>query len=462
MNQRIRSEWSGAGRHGAWLALAAMLPILFGAPARGQEFILPPTLLLPNYDRVHPGLEEALEAGAFIARAVNVSAVFYNPAGIALVRRTVLIASVQGYELTTLSGSGFQHSTPVSSFEGLPSSLGLVLGSEVIPWENVRVGFAVIHPLHWNQNAVASTVQNAAQRVSYSVSSAIDSLVPTISVSWAAARTLRLGGSIELPYTTLSENGQLSGELTDAATSQGTIRNIAAGGSTFQLRLAGAVQWEPVSWLALGATVRTPGLRLVNGGSFQYDSLTNLNAGTQQIFFQDSDPSFEYRLPTEVGLGSALKLGPVGLEFDVRFHAATHTYPLFRSDKPARVVDTRSGVPVPSEVPFPGIDYRAQAVWNWGVGVHLYLSPAISLSGGMYVDFSPVGAETPVFRRIDLLGFRSGISFHGEKVSGSVGVGWEHGHGSDDLFPTDLPIPSQKGEITVDTFSVLGSVSFRF
>ncbi|HET6983014.1 MAG TPA: hypothetical protein VFI53_12785, partial [Myxococcaceae bacterium] len=40
--------------------------LLGGTAARAQDFVFPPSLLLPNYDRVHPGLDEALEAGAFI------------------------------------------------------------------------------------------------------------------------------------------------------------------------------------------------------------------------------------------------------------------------------------------------------------------------------------------------------------------------------------------------------------
>jgi len=462
MNEQNGSESlhrRGSERSRCWPLL---ILVLVGETARAQELILPPTLLLPNYDRIYPGLEEALEGGAFIARAQSVTALFYNPAGIALVQRTVLSASVQGYQLTTLGGSGFQHSTPVSSFEGLPSSLGVVLGSEVIGWEKVRLGFAVAQPVHWHQNAVASSTPEPGQRVSYSVASAFDTVVPTVSLGWAAAGNLRLGGAIEFPYTTLSENGQLSGELTSTSTSHGTIRNITAGGSTFQIRAVGGVQWEPLAWLAVGLTVRTPGLKLLNGGSFTYESLTNLNAGTEQVFFEDTEPTFEYRLPAGIGLGTAFQFGLFRFEVDLRWHAGTHEYPLFSSQTPARVVDTTSGAPATREIPFPTITYRARQVWNWSVGAQLMLSTNFSLSGGMYVDSSPVDLETPVFRRVDLIGLRGGVSFHSAKVSGSVGLGWEHGKASDDLFPVGVPIPGEQAEITLDTFSVILAVSFKF
>ena len=153
----------GGGRIWWW---AVLLLIALGGSARAQDYVIPPTLLLPNYDRVYPGLDEALEGGAFIARARNAPALFYNPAGIALSPRTVLNASAQGYQLTTLSGSGFQQ-TSGGAFEPLPSFVGLVLGKEVIDWETVRIGFAVVNSVHSNLRVAASTTPAEGQRASY-------------------------------------------------------------------------------------------------------------------------------------------------------------------------------------------------------------------------------------------------------------------------------------------------------
>src|SRR5215475_14383151 len=168
---------------------------LGGTTARAQDFVFPPSLLLPNYDRVHPGLDEALEAGAFVARARNAPAVAYNPAGISLTDRTILNASTQGYQLTVLGGSGFEHASPVSSFESMPSFLGIVFGRDLIDWETVRLGFAVVTPVHWDQSVVATTEPEPQRRVDYSVHSMFSTTVPTFSVGWAVSSSLRLGAS---------------------------------------------------------------------------------------------------------------------------------------------------------------------------------------------------------------------------------------------------------------------------
>jgi hypothetical protein len=69
------TRWRRAARWVGWRALL-LLAVTSPTIARAQDVVLPPTLLLPNYDRVFPGLIESLEGGAFIARARSAPAVF--------------------------------------------------------------------------------------------------------------------------------------------------------------------------------------------------------------------------------------------------------------------------------------------------------------------------------------------------------------------------------------------------
>jgi len=436
------------------------LLVLGAMPARAQEVVLPPSLLLPNYDRVYPGLIESIEAGAFIARARNAPAVAYNPAGIAVTDRTVLNASAQGYQLTALGGTGFDHSSPVSSFESIPSFLGVVLGRDVLDWESVRLGFAVVTPVHWDQAAIASTVPQGGERASYDVHSSFNTVVPTFSVGWAVSPSIRLGASIEFPYTTLSDEGELSGEFTTPTTSQGSIRNVAAGGSALDLVGVFGAQWTALSWLQLGFLFRTPGLKILSTGTFHFESLTALTSGNRHIFFSDSNARFEFRTPMEISGGAAVALGPVELELDLRWHDGTHTYQLFSSDVQGSVVDTTSGLPVTTTFPFPGVPYRARPVVNGSFGLHVTLTPAVNLSAGVYLDQSPVDILGNGFRRVDMVGFRTGVGFQLSRLGASFGVGWEHGKGIADLAPDT--VPSQHEELTLNTFTVLFSVSYKF
>jgi hypothetical protein len=430
--------------------------------ARAQNTQLPPSLLLPNYDRVHPGLIEALEAGAFIARARNAPAVAYNPAGISLTDRTILNASTQGYQITFLGGSGFEHASPVSSFESLPSFLGIVFGRDLIDWEAVRLGFAVVTPVHWDQSVVATSQPEAERRISYSVHSIFSTTVPTFSAGWAVSSSIRLGASIEFPYTSLSDQGQLSSEVSTPTTSQGSIRNVTAGGSTLDLVGVVGAQWTPLRWLDLGILIRSPGLRVLSTGSLNIESLTTLTSGgSRHAYFDDPDARFEYRSPLEVSMGAAFTLGRVQFEVDLRWHDGTQSYSLFSSNQQGRLVDTTSGVPVVSSFQFSGVPYRARPVVNASVGAHLTLTQALNLSAGMYLDQSPVDLLGQGFRRVDLIGFRTGIGLQLGGFGASVGVGWEYGKATDDLVP-DTAAQAEHEELTLNTFSILFSVSYKF
>src|SRR5512137_1299268 len=85
------------------VASLAAIAVLAALPARAQTIgnpsVVPPSAILTKYDRVLIGQEEALESGAFVARVGDSTAVWYNPAGLALVDRSVIGASATGYEL---------------------------------------------------------------------------------------------------------------------------------------------------------------------------------------------------------------------------------------------------------------------------------------------------------------------------------------------------------------------------
>ena len=79
---RARRGWGLLGMVLAGLCLPS--------EAAAQELLLPPTLLIPNYNRVFPGLDESIEAGASLARSGTPPALWYNPAGLVLSERTTV------------------------------------------------------------------------------------------------------------------------------------------------------------------------------------------------------------------------------------------------------------------------------------------------------------------------------------------------------------------------------------
>src|SRR5262245_33947872 len=75
------------------------------ASLRAQHFIIQPpsfTLTLPNYNRTSIGQVGGLQGGAFVARANDSSANWYNPAGLALAPKAQISSSAGTYTLFNL------------------------------------------------------------------------------------------------------------------------------------------------------------------------------------------------------------------------------------------------------------------------------------------------------------------------------------------------------------------------
>ncbi|HTS80723.1 MAG TPA: hypothetical protein VMH40_09015 [Myxococcaceae bacterium] len=446
------------------LVVAALLACVEAAAQ--VNVVVPPSVLLPNYDRVYPGLQEGLEGGAYIARARNAAAVFYNPAGLALTDRTALNASAQGYQLTTVSGTGFEDNSPVSSFKAIPTFVGVALGKDVFDWDRLRLGFAIFQTAAWDQAVQAGTTVDPNTRASYSVKSNFDVLVPAFSVAYGFTPTFRMGLSLEFPYTTVSDLGFLSGEATTATSSLSTQRTLAAGGSILHFIPALAVQWDALPWLALGAVVHSPGIKILSSGNLTYEAITVQDASSVHTTFKDPSADFNYKQPLQVALGVAFRFGPAEIEVDVKWHDGADLYNLMATSQQYRSTSvSATGPPVVTNGTIQPIVYGARQTWNGSVGGHYQLTKTVTLNAGVYMDNSPVAPGSEGFRKVNLIGVRGGGSFTIGKVGLSIGLGWEHGSAADNLSPdSGNPggIPSYAGNLSLTTLSLLFAVSFSF
>jgi hypothetical protein len=452
-----------------WLRLVGVLIVSSSGLASAQTgaINLPPSLIAPNYDRIFPGVVESIEAGADIARARRAAAIWYNPSGMVLARRSQINASSQGYQLTLLGGTGIRDTgVEVSNFRTIPSFIGIVFGPEVIPWEKVRIGFAVTNPISWEQSVDISVTPAMGRRTTYTAQSSFQNYQPTAAVAYAADPSLRFGFALAFPHTSASSQTAFSTAVTTNASINGSVRTLALSGNTTHLLASLSTQWDPVPWLSLGAVVKTPGLRIVGGGSLTYQAqLTQQGTtGPQQVtqtFLRDTDADFNYRIPLELDGGVAVRFGPVELELDVRWHQASGTYVALASSIPGQVVTTSAGgVPVVTTTSFPPQTWGTLGIANGSFGGHYRLSDLVTLHAGVYIDRAPGDARSPILQLINLYGLRAGASFTGKTISGSIGLGYEFGT-SNRALVTDSGDTEQQ-TLTTQTVSLLFAISYDF
>jgi len=405
---------------------AALLPAV--ARAQGVDLQLPATFVAPNFDRVFVGVAEAHEAGAYLVRTGGPAATWYNPAGMAQVDRTSVSVNVRGGQLEILSlGAQVPNRVQVTGLDVLPLFASLVLGGDLLPWDDVRIGFSGTQQTSWDVLAWWGG-SDADGHWGYVSDSSLSSYVLSGSVAWAVSPQVRLGAGLGVSWTRLYLNERLTA-LVAPGDVQGTIRSRLLSGLAYHLVPSAGVQWEPAGWLALGAVVRAPALRVWQNATVQAERQDTTATSTRDSFTQSGSADFDFRYPLELQGGAALRGEKWELELDARYHASSGSYDLVRSSNPVQAVTTPPGGP-PVTSPFQPIRYQGRAVVDLALGGSWAAGRAVRLHGGAYASPSPVAAASAYFRQIDLYGLRAGVSYEGERFSGSVGLGWETGRSS--------------------------------
>ncbi len=177
--------------------------------AQITDFSLPPSGILPNYDRVLIGQREGLEGGAFVARTDDAGAGWYNPAGLALSEKSGLNASSNAYELTTITLEGIGQAKGSTRFSPSGTYFGAVLGAPIIKNPNVRLAFFYAKPVSWTPGTLdgAFTVNSGGneEQFSYTSTSNFTTIIPGLAAGFRLGKEFRVGASAGLGMTNLHQ-----------------------------------------------------------------------------------------------------------------------------------------------------------------------------------------------------------------------------------------------------------------
>jgi hypothetical protein len=460
---RARRGW------GAWAVAVAW--VCLPSAAFAQSTLFPPTLLVPNYNRVFPGLDESIEAGASLVRSGTPPALFYNPAGLVLSDRTTVNASVQGYEVTFLrSSDALNGGLQESNISTVPTFVGVVLGEEAIPLKNVRFGFGMSNPISWTQGVNNGAPLSPSTTALYGVNSEFTQYQAEAAVSWAVDEKFRLGFELAIPYTYLSNNCQLSASSSTTSALTTTLRTVALSGYNFHLVPVASFQWDVLPWLGLGGVFQPPALRLLSGGSLTLTGVDTENATTpgvtRQVAFRDTKATFDYVIPGRISGGVAVHFGIIELELDAHWYIATGPYNLFSSSGQVKTVNAISGTPPQTVVsPFPTQVWGTRNIVDLNFGGSVRVSKLIKLLAGFYTDHAPGNVPSNIFQNISFYGIRAGISFNTSSLSGSVGLGYEWGSTTVPLMANlpgnETPLALSQ-PLSLQTLSLLFALAYVF
>lgn len=452
------------------LAIAAGLALLaMGRSAAAQDFTLPATGVIPNYDRVAVGQYEALEGGAFVARTNDAGANWYNPAGLALVDKVSVNAAASGYELTKTSLEGLGTQTSRTRFSPVGRYFGLVVGRPIVKNPNLRVGFSFSRPVGWEpgiiESAVRFTPANGGEEIlGFNSLVSFSTSMPSLGAGFRVSDRLRVGASATFAITNLGVSQLLSDRYLVGTSFEALDRIVTIDGSTQQLIFAGGVQWEPTRNLRVGAQVRTPGLRIGGSANLVYERAEFGTGTTDDLVFRDDEATFRYKYPLNVIGGVAWVDSTWAFEVNLRYHGSVSAYELLSSDTTGqRVVVPPGADPIVTRPAFSPVVQEARSIVNVAVGGSLRVSRSVRLHAGLFTDRSPVAnEETSIFRSMDLTGGAIGASLAVGRLAGSLGFTGSVGtSGPRDIGPS-LGGTTTETRIKVRTLAFIYALSYNF
>lgn len=410
------------------LALAVLRPT--EAAAQETYNFLGTSLLVPNYLRIPVGEWEALEGGACVARARDGNANWYNPAGLALVERTAVNASANAYESMSLEFRTFKTTERTVRFGGVGGFFGVAIAEPIARSPRLRYGFYVARPVAWESGTVDGAASLDPQTEVRLISAGqIATTEPGIAAGYRLGERLRIGASLGVASTSMSEAMDADLRRTEADSARAVRRTLYQAGSAWYAVARGGVQWDATELLRFGLTVSSPGLRLTGSTKLDYTFEDHSPTRFVDERFRDTEADFDYRIPFHAATGVAARFDRGEIEVTVRYHGAVSPYDMITSTVASvRVEQGEGGVPVvTSAVPAP-VRNEWRAVTNVAVGGNFVLNDLVRLHLGFQTDRSPVSEDGSVlFRKVDLVGGTGGVSLNGKTFTGTIGIGFSTG-----------------------------------
>jgi hypothetical protein len=440
----------------------------FAAAAQGFEFDFPAGSILPNYDRVNIGQMEALEGNAYVARSHDAGSNWYNPAGLVLSEKSALNATANAYEITHFTLQGLKESGGSTRFSPLGTFFGGVIGAPILETDRVRLGFSYTRPLSWTpsplEGEINAQLAGSTEKFLYSSYCTFVSDIPGIAVGWRATSRLRFGAGVADAITSLHQEQSISDRLQNATSATTLLHSLQSDASQHDVLLNGGVQVDLSDRFVFGALVASPGIRVLGSGRITYQKTLFSGTGTSDLSFRDEDVDFEYKIPFRVTAGLGARFTRAEVELDLKYHAAEDPYTLFSSSVPAQLVITgASGVPTTTTAAFRPAEERARSVYNVSLGGRYMLREKLGLHVGFFSDTSPVDDEaTSLFRKVDLIGASTGVSFAFGRLSGAVGVTGSWGESDDRQIGPSLGGQTAQTRINVQSYNLMYALSYEF
>jgi hypothetical protein len=377
------------------------------------------------------GTRALLLGGVVIGSSQDISAVFYNPAGLALLERTEVILSGSGYQYSSLSlvnEGGPAGGVSSSSLDAVP---GMFAGEVPVSLPKSRIAYSVLTRQRYNGRFEARglSLDSALNVPNLQFSSGDATGEESLSETWVGLTLARLlNAHVSLGITPFVA---VRSERARYATVVQALNTSGAAALAMQSRDFDYLNWRLLAKMglavqfpkgSLGMTVTTPSLRLFGTGSAgRTSTIVDEGIAASDITrvatdFQDGVEA-TYNTPLSVGLGGSYLLGSTRLHVSGEWFASEAAFPVLATQP---FTAQSSGQTMTNQVV-----QEFRSVLNYGVGIEHHFGPKLAAYGSFRTDRAPVpdsSAANSTLSRWDLSHVTGGAAFswlHADLVLGT-------------------------------------------
>ena len=454
------------------LAGASGLVLAPAIAAQSLVVTAPRSTIVTNYNRLPVGQHEGIEAGAFIARANDAGAAWYNPAGLAQSQKSVLNTSANAYEWTRLTLSGLDNTTGRAQLSGIATFVGAVLGEPLLHSKKWRIGVSITTPVSWSPGGFDVSFGPPSPGIDelfrYASNSEFRTMIWGLSLGHAprgvGKSPVRLGAGLAIAQTSLSEDLTVSDRVTTPTTALTQLRNFVSAASTSNLLVTGGLQWDVASRATLGVRLVSSGIRLTSSGRLVLEGSNFAGNFSEDATFRDDEARFQYKLPLEIDAGLTVRLTHGAIEADVRYYGSIGRYALYESAVLATLTRVSGDEPpVVASAPYTSTYTAAQSVTNVSVGGNYRITRELTVHAGFTSDASPIGSPSEsIFVSADLYRVTSGLTFAWTSLAGSVGLAYGWGSGEPRPLGETSSGPPARTRLDVRTINAVYAFSYAF
>jgi hypothetical protein len=383
-----------------------------------------------------------LTEGTLVGGVEDLSAVYYNPGALALIREPRFVFGLTSVELAKIkaaNAAGPNLDLDSTVFDVVPAVVAGHVGASNGQADHFAFAFLSRHDTDWDLGYSNAQVSAGSPDAAAGFGRLRERVVEYwVGGTWShrVRKTFSFGVSPFVAYRAQRSRRSLTLEDLAAGTSRAVFVAHENEYNHGRLLAKAGIAWRPGRW-ELGANVTTPGIRVYDTGKVVFNasvageaSRPVLSASTQKGL------DATYHSPWSVAGGATWRGRRTAVHTTVEWFSAVAPYDIL-TPAPAPVAGSSSAFPLT----FRG---AGKSIVDFGAGFEHRLSDRFTLYGGAARNASPWQPESETLASWDLVGVTAGVSLNRGQSRLAFGLGYTWGTGN---LPQTIVPPDAAGQV---------------